>query len=163
MTASKASDSKSAIPTKSQSPRSEEASAESRVAVKDDWRVSDMPDQHERFIFRRHVSPTQMEILRQGHVPMEMEDKWFWYMEGDSLFAYRSWTGHCIFRIDFSASNNHWVTINRDPEQYRSISIDDDIEMLNSLLDWWVRSPYDYYNEWVCELTDAIASAKSPN
>lgn len=77
-------------------------------------------------------------------------------MEGSTLWAHRSWTGHCIFRIDFKEDNNHIVTVNRNPEQYKCTSIDEDIESLNKLLDWWTQTPYDHYNEWLAETYDAL-------
>lgn len=47
-----------------------------------------MPEQHEVFTMRRHISRVQMHFLRQGNIPQEMEDKWFWYMEGNTLYTH---------------------------------------------------------------------------
>ena len=131
------------------------------VAVKGDWKVSDMPAQCETFMLKRFISREQMTLLRQGHVPKAMEDKWFWYMEGDTLYAHRSWTGYCIYRIDFSMVNYHKVTVNRDPEQYVSSSIDEDRERLSKLLYHWTCSPYDYYDEWLSETVDMLEKKKN--
>ena len=97
---------------------------------------------------------------RYGNIPQEMEDKWFWYMEGSTLWAHRSWTGFCIYQIDFKEDNNHAVTVNRDLEQYTCASIEEDIEKLNKLLDWWTDPPYDYYNEWLSETYDALKASE---
>ena len=105
------------------------------------------------------VSEEEMDVLRCGNIPQAMEDKWFWYMEGSTLWAHRSWTGYCIYRIDFKEDNNHLVTVNRDPEQYGCTDIEEDIESLNNLLDWWARTPYDYYSEWLSETHDALEKA----
>jgi hypothetical protein len=80
-------------------------------------------------------------------------------MEGSTLWAHRSWTGHCIFRVDFKEDNNHVVTVNRDPEQYRSFGIEEDRKSLNNLLNWWTQSPYDHYNEWLSETHDSLKKA----
>jgi hypothetical protein len=72
-------------------------------------------------------------------------------MEGDTLFAHRSWTGFCIYRIDFKADNNHLVIVNRDPNQYSCTSLDEDCKQLNDLLNWWTEDTYDFYNEWLSE------------
>lgn len=82
-------------------------------------------------------------------------------MEGDTLYAHRSWTGICIYRIDFKADGNHAVTVNRDPEQYSCTSIDEDRQTLNELLDWWTQSHYDYYNEWLSETVNAIEKSET--
>ena len=81
--------------------------AEKKCAVKSDWRTLEMPARHSEYYIKRHFSEKQMECLRFGHVPEEMEDKWFWYMEGQKLYAHRSWTGIC----DRIVYNSHVLTI----------------------------------------------------
>ena len=127
-----------------------------RVAHRGDWKTEPMPEQHETFVLNRSFSDVEMDVLRCGNIPQEMEDKWFWYMEGSTLWAHRSWTGNCIYKIDFKEDNNHVVTVNRDPEQYTCTSIKEDIELLNKLLNWWSQPPYDHYNEWLSETYDAL-------
>ena len=129
------------------------------VACRDDWKTGPMPEQHEIFILKKAFSDQEMFALRCGNVPKAMEDKWFWFMEGSTLWAHRSWTGHCIFRVDSKENNNHVVTVNRDPEQYRSFGIEEDRKSLNNLLNWWTQSPYDHYNEWLSETYDALKKA----
>ena len=129
-------------------------------AVKrNDWKALDMPAQHESFVFRRPFTDHQMKILRAGHIPQEMEDKWFWYMEGDTLYAHRSWTGICIYRVDFRPDHRHLVTVNRDPEQYACASLEEDAEKLNDLFNWWVQDQYDYYSEWLAETVKNLEKA----
>ena len=137
----------------------EDKRKEIRVACKEDWKTEPMPLRQESFVLNRSFSEQEMAALRLGNVPQSMEDKWFWYMEGSTLWAHRSWTGYCIFRIDFQEDDNHFVTVNRDPEQYKSTSIEEDAETLNRLLDWWSESPYDSYNEWLSETYEAIQKA----
>ena len=137
----------------------EESKNKKRVACRSDWKTEPMPVQHEVFVLERAFSDEEMEALRRGNIPEVMEDKWFWYMEGQTLWAHRSWTGVCIYRIDFKEDGKHVVTVNRDPEQYRCTSIKEDLESLNKLLDWWVETPYDHYNEWLSETYDALKKA----
>ena len=126
------------------------------IAHREDWKNEPMPDRHETFVLKRSFSDEEMKALRYGNIPEAMEDKWFWYMEGSTLFAHRSWTGYCIYQIDFKEDDNHLVTVNRDPEQYKCTSIEEDIETLNKLLDWWSKLPYDHYNEWLSETYDTL-------
>ncbi len=97
-----------------------------------------------------------MAALRRGHIPQEMEDKWFWYMEGDTLYAHRSWTGFCIYRVDFKPDDKHLVTVSRDKEQYSCTSIEEDARKISKLLSWWSQSIYDYYGEWLSETVDML-------
>ena len=137
----------------------EDNTNKTRAARRSDWKTEPMPEQHETFVLNRAFSDEEMDALRAGNIPRSMEDKWFWYMEGPTLWAHRSWTGHCIYRIDFKEDNNHVVTVNRDPEQYKCISIEEDVESLNKLLDWWAETPYDHYNEWLSETYDMLKKA----
>lgn len=127
-----------------------------KIAEKSDWKITEMPDEHENFILNRHFNNLQMEALRRGNIPQEMEDKWFWYMEGDTLFAHRSWTGFCIFRIDFRPDDRHFVTVSRDKEQHMFTTIEEDARRINNLLSWWSQSTYDYYGEWLAETVDLL-------
>ena len=128
-------------------------------ARRGDWKTKAMPEQHETFVLHRSFSDEEREVLRLGHVPQAMEDKWFWYMEGPTLWAHRSWTGYCIYRIDFREDGCHVVTVNRDPEQYGCTDIGEDIRSLNNLLNWWARTPYDHYHEWLSETYGALERA----
>ena len=129
------------------------------AAVRGDWKTLEMPESRDVFFLERTFTEEQMKALRKGNIPQAMEDKWFWYMEGDALFAHRSWTGHCIYRIDFSPDGHHRVTVNRNPEQYKCTSADEDRKMLNDLLNWWTQPVYDYYHEWISETVAALEKA----
>lgn len=130
-----------------------------KIAERDDWHTEPMPEERETFILQRPFTPQQMTALRNGNVPQEMEDKWFWYMEGDTLYAHRSWTGFCIFKIEFKPDGNHLVTVNQNTEQYTCTDMAEASKILNNLLDWWTQSSYDYYNEWLAETVDALKKA----
>ena len=127
-----------------------------KIAEYGDWKTLPMPEEHDTFILQRSFSSQQMEALRIGNIPQEMEDKWFWYLEGDTLYAHRSWTGFCIFRIDFKADNQHCVTVNRNKEQYSNTNIEEDKKLLNNLLNWWTQAAYDYYHEWISETVENL-------
>lgn len=119
-----------------------------KVAEKSDWKTVDMPAQHSTFSFYRHFTDAQIKWLSRGSIPLEMEDKWFCYMEENTLYVHRSWTGFCIYIITFSPSDRHTVVVNRNPAQYSCTSIAQDEEKLNSLMDSWTQycnNPRDYW------------------
>lgn len=134
---------------------------EGKAAEKSDYKVTDMPEEHEIFIMHRHFNNNQMAVLRHGHIPHEMEDKWFWYMDGDTLYAHRSWTGFCIYTVEFRPDDKHIVTVSRDKEQYNFSGIEQDAKRINGLLDWWSQDTYDYYNQWLSETAAMLAQAGS--
>ena len=61
--------------------------------------------------------------IRRGLIPVEMEDKWFMFWEADSLFLHRSWTGHCVYRVEFQSSGDRFqvarASVSSDNEHYR--------------------------------------------
>ncbi len=125
-----------------------------KPAVRSDWQTEKMPLLRTRYRIRMHFTSGQMECLRLGHIPMEMEDKWFWYMEGDTLYAHRSWTGYCIYEMKFrQGSDVIVVTANRDPKQYTAPGLREDKKTASTLLGWWRQENYDYYHEWLDETT----------
>ena len=80
--------------------------------------------------------------------------------EGNTLYAHRSWTGICVYRIDFSFTDNlHKVTVNQDPNQVGATSEDEDRRVLNNLLNWWSQPQYDHYGEWISETVDMLKRA----
>ena len=129
------------------------------AATKNDWKIVAMPQKHELFVLERIITQKEMDILRKGNIPESMDDKWFWYMEGNTLYAHRSWTGICIYEIIFGTDGHHFVKVNRDPDQYKCTSIEEDLETLNMLLDWWTQPQYDYYNEWLMETHNSMKKA----
>ena len=131
-------------------------SSKYRIAERSDWNISGMPTRHDTFTLKNHFTPAQMMALRRGNIPKEMEDKWFWFMEGNTLYAHRSWTGFCIYRVDFKPDDAHVVTVNRDLEQYKCTSVEEDKKTLFKLLGWWTQDHYDYYHEWLSETYDTL-------
>ena len=132
-------------------------------AVKSDWKTLDLPDQHAVFTLHRHLSAEDVAVLRMGNIPQEMEDKWFWYCEENTLYAHRSWTGICIYILQMNPDQNeHMVLVNRKPEEYKCTDTAEDEENLNMLLNWWTRPKYDYYHEWLTETENAIQKQQKP-
>lgn len=129
----------------------------SKIAQKGDWKTEPMPALNANFQLKRHFTKEQMTALIKGNIPQEMEDKWFWYYEDGKLYAHRSWTGLCIYIIEFNCSTDiHDVTVNRDSEQYKCTDIEEDIKSLNHLLDWWTQPTYDCYHEWLSETVNNL-------
>lgn len=123
-----------------------------KKATKSDWKTIDMPKEHDTFSLERKFSAKEIENLKFGNIPKEMEDKWFWYFDNNKLYCHRSWTGFCVYIIEFNFETNiHKVIVNRCKDQYIETSIEEDKNNLNMLLNFWVEDKYNYYNEWLNE------------
>ncbi len=104
------------------------------MVKKTDWKTEEMPEQVESFVMERSLTDSETEYIKEGHRPQEMEDKWFMYYENNTLFIHRSWTGYCIYKIDLSKQGELNVTVNRNPEQYKENSVENDRIMVNILI-----------------------------
>ncbi len=105
------------------------------IATKDDWNVEPMPKKNLKFTIKRKFSEEEINRIKKGHIPYDMDDRWFNYYEDGKGYYYRSWTGNCIFIVEFNfKTNKHVVTVNRDENQYNNTDLDEDIELINSLI-----------------------------
>jgi len=94
------------------------------------WKTLPAPHKRERLVVQEVFSDSMGDRMRNGHVPIDMDDKWFIHFEDDWLHFHRSWTGAHIFalRLDAGPAGTYvaegWAS--RDPEQYRSLGADQD-------------------------------------
>ncbi len=116
-----------------------------RMVQKTDWKTVDMPEQRIDFLLEKSLTDREREILKEGHRPKEMEDKWFIYYEGEKLFIHRSWTGFCIYIVELAQGDQLRVTVNRNPEQYKETLLGRDrvkVELLiNRLIERAGKTP----------------------
>lgn len=128
------------------------------VATKEDWKLKDMPIKNEKFIFQRVFTADDMFNLSRGYIPEAMEDKWFFYMENDTWYAHRSWTGICIYIVAFNKDGKHLVTVNRDDSQYKCKDVNEDGKRLNTLLN--IASHHrGYYQAWPIDVYYSLKKA----
>lgn len=108
-------------------------------AQRSDWKTQPMPDACARVAVGWPFHTHDVERMRAGLVPQQMEDKWFIFWEDGSLYFHRSWTGFCLYILRFQQTGDAWsaveCTINREPEQYSATDDDYDLRMLSFLID----------------------------
>jgi len=97
-----------------------------------------MPSRRARIALDRTFTPCEMEQIRMGVVPDQMEDKWFVYYEDDILYFHRSWTGYCIYMVYFEPEEEGCRMVrgevNRELETPR-VSEDEEAAMISFLID----------------------------
>ena len=74
---------------------------QSEPATQNDWKTTDMPEARANLKVERAFSSEEMERIKYGLIPEEMEDKWVIYYEDDRLYLHRSWTGYRIYAVEF--------------------------------------------------------------
>lgn len=100
--------------------------------------AKEMPANHTTFILERTLSEEERQHLCQGHMPMEMEDRWFSYCEDGKLYIHRSWTGFCIFIVNLQGPGPLTVTCNQDPDQFNETDIDNCRQWADDLLSMFI-------------------------
>lgn len=102
------------------------------------WKTLPPPAEREHFELPELFSDADGERMRLGHVPTDMDDKWFISFRAGWLHFYRSWTGQCIYGVRLDGSPfgvrviDAWA--NCDREQYNSPSPEADIQMVRQLI-----------------------------
>lgn len=52
--------------------------------------------------YRERFSKEELARIRKGHVPHDMDDKWFIRFEHPYLNFHRSWTGQGVYRVELA-------------------------------------------------------------
>ena len=108
-------------------------------ATRQSWTNAPMPEKRSRLVLRREFTEGEYESIRYGLVPEQMEDKWFIFLEGDTLYFHRSWTGHCIFQLTLKREGEKYAAsdalVNRDASQYGGTDDVRDERLLTYLID----------------------------
>jgi len=114
--------------------------SEKRHASMERWkrRCKPMPLAHAQLALEHTFSADEWQRICRGVVPLQMEDKWFIFVEGDMVHFHRSWTGYCIYEMQGSPLPKgvavQRVTVNRDPDQYPCVEDEYDLALLDFLI-----------------------------
>lgn len=109
-------------------------------ATRESWENQPMPVRRERLDFDRVFTSEEFAKIKAGHIPQEMEDKWFIFFEDNWLYFHRSWTGYCIFQMRLDEGANGWhvaeAWVSRVESQFRAIDTKEALELLTNLFRW---------------------------
>ncbi len=110
-----------------------------KKATASSQKTKPMPDAHKELPLSGTYSAEEYEKISYGFLPKDMDNKWFIYLEGDWLYFHRSWTGNCVFQLQLVLKEDYYQAVkaiaNRDPEQYRSKSDQQDVQIIAYLID----------------------------
>lgn len=107
-------------------------------ATRASWKALPCPHERESLPLPLLFSDEEGERLRLGHIPEDMDDKWFIFFEEGWLYFHRSWTGDCIFgvRLDGSPSGVRVVEAwaSRDRQRYNPQGIEQEQQLVTDLI-----------------------------
>jgi hypothetical protein len=111
----------------------------SPAATRQSWpTLHPLPVERARLIVERTFSTHEYTLLARGVIPEHMEDRWFVFLEGTTLFFHRSWSGYCIFEVTLVRQGDEYaigdVLVNRDTTQYSGSSDSYDRHLLLFLI-----------------------------
>ena len=99
--------------------------AANRPAKKGDFQSKDMPETNKTLELNVKFSEQEIEKIKFGIIPRDMDDRWFIYYNEDeeTLYLHRSWTGSCVYMVKFKKVDNGYdavsAVVNNDPQQYK--------------------------------------------
>ncbi len=106
------------------------------IVTRSSWKLLPLPEHPTPLAVSLTFNQQQTEKLRRGLTPLQMEDRWFVFVEDDWLYVCRSWTGEMMFGVQLRETPNGscvttaWVNAGntpfsgRDDESYRTILTD---------------------------------------
>lgn len=77
-----------------------------KAAAKSSWKNEPMPRECKAIPYSAEFTREEFERISLGLIPDAMEDKWFIYLEGNVLNFHRSWTGACIYEVEFASEGD---------------------------------------------------------
>lgn len=100
-------------------------------ATKDSWKTLPMTENTRELTININLSNEEIELIKLGHVPFEMEDHWFMYFDDDdnTINYYHSWTGLPVYKAYLNVNNNKIfkLKISLEKEVYIDRNTDEDI------------------------------------
>jgi hypothetical protein len=76
-----------------------------KPVARDSWKLVPF-EGGQPFTVNFEVSDEEFELIKLGHLPAGMDDKWFIFYEEPYLYLHRSWTGKAAYRLAFVAKEN---------------------------------------------------------
>lgn len=108
------------------------------LASRRSWKTLPNPVQRECFDLPLLFTDADGEQIIRGHIPKDMDDKWFIFFENGWLYFHRATTGSCIFGVRLDGSplgvrvTSAWAS--RDTEHYRSIGVAEEKSLIEQLI-----------------------------
>ncbi|MEX0899784.1 MAG: hypothetical protein WD081_03740 [Gammaproteobacteria bacterium] len=100
--------------------------------------VQDLGPLQEKITYYRSFSAAETATLRTGVWPRSMDDRWVVFLGDSWLSLWRSWTGHCIFRLPARATEDGVIVgplfVNTDQEQYGPSDVQASLDLFESVI-----------------------------
>jgi hypothetical protein len=142
---------------------------EDAVATKNSWgKLLQMPERQTTIELNFTLDKRQADRVKQGFIPVVMEEKWFAYFEDNVLFQHRSWTGICIDQIHFIPTPDGGLqathaNVNREPRQYLERNDNVDMTRITRMVQQLASLPAGAKSKSIDPMVAAFELAMKPN
>jgi hypothetical protein len=109
------------------------------------WKINPISKEKVAMDIYAEYSAVEYKKMSEGFQPYDMDQKWFVYMEDDTLWFHRSWTGVCIYEVKFINTGDKHIIKEAWADGLKDL---DDIKIRN------------YWSKIVLFLIDAILLGK---
>ena len=112
-------------------------------ATRNSWNIKEFSNNLETIDINKKLTKEQLNLLRLGHIPNEMEDHWFFYdnEEEKTINIHSSWTGNGIYKAYYNEIENTIYKLEYDKEQIvRNNTKEEIIESFNKLIDSFINN-----------------------
>lgn len=106
-------------------------------ATKYDWKCERAPQNGQVSSFECEYKPSELERLKLGFVPRNMEQKWFCYYENKTVHFYRSWTGTLVCLVILNEQTNKHIVMKyySDEEEKETLEHIDAQKLIRCVID----------------------------
>lgn len=89
------------------------------------------------------ISDKEFQILKNGISAKSMDEKWNIFVLKNNIYFSRSWTNYCIYKVRYEIEKQSYhlnqIFITRDSNQYRSKSLENDLNMFKIVLQLYLK------------------------
>jgi len=133
--------------------KNKENSSNKKIATIDSWKTFDMPEDKVILPINQKYSKEEYNKIKQGFIPEVMEEKWFIYFKEQKLYIHRSWTGYCIYQINFSKEDENIIITKgylngKIAEQRDRKNWKDEANTVLFLIDMLLLDKDDFQSDW---------------
>jgi hypothetical protein len=84
-----------------------EENSEEKRATRNSWKDLKMfPSNKTELFLNRIFTEVEFQKISFGFIPKSMDDHWFSFLENNTLYFHRSWTGEAVYKVVFAKEND---------------------------------------------------------
>lgn len=140
---------------------------DAKPATSNDWHdLHGMPIKHKTLLLHEtFYTADEVNRIKLGFIPKEMEQKWFIYCDDEFIYFHRSWTGYLVYKLPIhKISDGSWsiksAIVNNDSSQFHCPDDDENERTIFEIIDYYLLHDHKNYKSG---LEQGLELAFQPN